>query len=103
MTDRQPSPVGAGPAGLTAALAAAKRGFSVECFEARTTLEERGAWLVGKPAQDPTDWVTYVDRWESVLAREILSGFTLAELHRCAPLESILRAPASSRSGAFGL
>ena len=224
--------VGAGPAGLTAALAAAKRGFSVECFEAGPELKERGAWLVGKPAQealrklgvsltgkscsslalctdslkplytanyppgkeavavprqrllrelyqlcleqsvvfhrgerletpptadivigadgcrstvrgwakipcyerslghyyrgdmtaspvsspveiwtrdgrrfgveptpsgasfyctapaqDPTDWGTYVDRWESVLAREILGGFTIAELQRCAPLD----------------
>ena len=43
--------VGAGPAGLTAALAAAGRGYQVECFEARETLSEHGAWLIGAPAQ----------------------------------------------------
>jgi 2-polyprenyl-6-methoxyphenol hydroxylase-like FAD-dependent oxidoreductase len=43
--------VGAGPAGLVAALAAARRGYRVECFEARTTLDERGAWLIGTAAQ----------------------------------------------------
>lgn len=43
--------VGAGPAGLVAALAAARRGYQVECYEAQAFLKERGAWLIGAPAQ----------------------------------------------------
>ena len=43
--------VGAGPAGLGAALAAARRGYQVECYEAQASLKERGAWLIGAPAQ----------------------------------------------------
>lgn len=43
--------VGAGPAGLAAALAAARLGLKVDCFEESDSLQAEGAWILGWPVQ----------------------------------------------------